>query len=301
MAILVCQALEHSRKLFKTHGHFLENHRFSLGILVKQWAMKNLILISLFSMSILGCSFPLEQVGLFKTGAGLPEVNAFSNDALITFEVVQERSLKTCNQCHEFTKTSDKVIANQGEILARINTSGSGLMPPPSKGYRPLTDCEKQILVTWLDDQKVGRTSPKISELSFCATQTTEPAPQPQPQPSASPTATPVPEVVDFATLEVSFANLRKHILEAKCLRCHTPQESDQAEGKVRTDLTTESAIQSQELLDTTVEKAVLYQVVVPGLNKLFMPPTRSGLPALTEPEVDYLKRWILSVPPSEW
>ncbi|WP_253715988.1 hypothetical protein [Bdellovibrio bacteriovorus] len=261
--------------------------------------MKKLVLISMTTLTILGCSFPMEQLGLFKTGTGLPEIKPFSNDELITFDIVKKSSLSTCTQCHEFTKTADQVIANQVDILARINTSGSGLMPPPSKGYRALTDCEKQILVTWLDDQKVGRASPKIKELTACANQTTEPAPQPQPEPK--PTATPKPEPVDFANLEVNFANLQKYILEPKCLRCHTPQAKDKEEGKVRTNLTSESEIQGQGLLDATIEKAVLYQVVVPGLNKRFMPPVRSGLPALTEPEVDYLKRWILSVPPNDW
>lgn len=243
----------------------------------------------------------MEQMGLFKTGGGLPEITPFSADALITFEVVKERSLKTCNQCHDFTKNADTVIANQVDILARINTSGSGLMPPPSKGYRALTSCEKQILVTWLDDQKVGRASPKVSELNTCASETTPPAPQPEVKPTATPAPTPTPEPVDFANLEVSYANLQKYILEPKCLRCHTPQEKDKEEGKVRTLLTSTDEIQGQGLLSETIEKAVLYQVVMPGLNKRFMPPVRSGIPALTEGEVEYLKRWILSVPANDW
>lgn len=256
--------------------------------------MKKLVLVSVTTLGILGCSFPMEQVGLFKTGAKLPEVSVFSGDPTpITFNVVLERPLKTCAQCHkEEFNTAAKVLRNQNNILDRVNRTGAGVMPPANRGLKALTDCEKQILVTWLDDQKVGRASPKVNELAACGKAPSE---------EVKPTPTPPAEVVDFANLEVSFANLQKYILEPKCLRCHTPQAKDKEEGKVRTSLMSESEIQAQGLLDTTIEKAVLYQVVMPGLNKRFMPPVRSGLPALTEPEVDYLKRWILSVPQNDW
>lgn len=252
--------------------------------------MKKLILVSMTTLSILGCSFPLEQMGLFKTGNGLPEVTVFANDTPIDFSLVQDRSLKSCAECHDFTKNADQVIANQNEILARINMNGPGMMPPAGKG-RALTECEKQILVTWLDDQKVGRSSSKFSDLSACAAPTDETIPEPTPSPSPTPE-----EAVDFAALELNYVNLAKYILEPKCLRCHTP-----VEGKAKTVLTSTSEIQGQELIASTAEASKLYQVVIPGLNKRFMPPPKSGIPALTAEEADYLKRWILSVPPDEF
>lgn len=235
----------------------------------------------------------MEQVGFFKGGA-LPDISTLgADDVQITFDVVLGRSLNTCATCHnsEF-QTAEKVLQRQDEILDRINRTGSGAMPPPNKGYKSLNSCQKQILVTWLDDQKVGRTSPSIKTLSACgdgqSTEDLKPRPTPSPE---------KPEV-DFATLEVNFANLKKEILEPKCLRCHLPSED---KTKIKTILETSSDIEAQELISDTAEKSILYQVVIPGLNKRFMPPPQSGIPALTQAEADYLKRWIESVPPSEF
>lgn len=241
----------------------------------------------------------MEQAGLFKgQKIEVPKVTDLeANNIEITFDVLQSRSLKTCGDCHQgWARSPDKVLAKQNEILARVNARDASIMPQTSKGYRPLTECEKQILVTWFDDQKVGRSSPKISTLSACGGDSsgnsdTEPTLIPQPTPNP----TPDKPQVDFSTLELSFANLKKEILEPKCLRCHVP-----VDGKDNTILESLSAIQGQELVSATAEKSVLYQVVIPGMNKRFMPPPKSGNPPLTAEEADYLKRWIESLPPND-
>lgn len=93
----------------------------------------------------------------------------------------------------------------------------------------------------------------------------------------------------DFKNLEVSFANLTKEILAPKCLSCHTTETAK------KTVLEDTEHIEMKGLLKETAEDSVLYQVCVPGMNKRFMPPKKSGIPALTEDELEYLKKWIES------
>lgn len=275
-------------------------------------AMKKLGFLYVTSLFVLGCSFPMEQVGLFKNGkVAVPEVGGFEADNTeLSFQVLSERSLNSCAECHGFVKTPENFAKRKQKIIERIYGIGGELMPPPSKGYSELTECQKKMIETYFDDQASSRSAAKIKDIPACSNGA--PTPEVKPEPTPAPTATPTPDVtptpapvptptpepvvaVDFKTLELSFENLQKQILEPKCMKCHR-------EATARaTILETVTGMQMQELIGKTAEESPLYQVVIKGMNKRFMPPPQSGLAPLTADEADYLKRWIESVPPSEF
>jgi uncharacterized membrane protein len=238
--------------------------------------MKLMALISiLFTLSVLsGCGYPMELLGVYKSSDGLPggfNAGAFA-EKTVDFEVLKVTALDSCLHCHtsggKSMNTPEKLIALKTEILASIQ---DGSMPPKSSGYKPLGDCEKQILETWLEDQTQSRApSRKVGELSKCA--------------DAAPAKPKAP--TDFAALELSFENLTKEILAPKCLSCHTDETAK------KTVLDQYSLLGAQKLLADTAEDSMLYKVTV-GTAKRFMPPKNKGIDPLTDAEKDYLKRWI--------
>lgn len=236
---------------------------------------KHFVFLAILGLPLVGCSYPMEELGLFKTG-GL-EVKGFSKfqNEKVSFDVVKSTALSTCLECHtsggRSMNTAEKVLAQKDAILGAIN---KGSMPPRSAGYKPLTACEKQILETWIDDQVRSRSDvQKVGELSNCGDAE---APVQKPE-------------TDLATLELSFENLKKEILGPKCMVCHSTETAK------RTILETVADLHKHKLLAATAEESVLYQVTVPGMNKRFMPPQRGNtmLAPLTEAELSYLKRWI--------
>lgn len=267
-----------------------------------------LLTIAIFLGALSGCSYALEEVGLFKTGTpqlDLLDVGTFA-ESRITFDLVKSSSLKTCQTCHSAEMdTAEKVLVQRADILAEVQSEE---MPPRSRGFQPLTACEKAILETWIEDQIQGRTEIlRVKDLAACGgtdlespkptpvpTPVPSPEPQPKPQPEPEPQPEPIPEPLppedtDLGELELSFANLKRVILEPKCLQCHTAQTAR------RTILDDLSVIEAQGLLAATAADSLLYRVTVPGLSNRPMPPRRPGLSPLTAAEVDYLKRWIES------
>lgn len=236
---------------------------------------KAMLLLFSWGLALSGCSYALEEVGIYKGDLGdVKQIGALQfSEKKINFEVVKSLSLRTCLQCHtegnKSMNTPEKVLALKDTILSEIN---DGSMPPRSSGYKPLTDCEQKVLETWIDDQLHNRTEiQKVKDLSACAG-----AEAPQEKPAT-----------DFKNLEVSFENLKTEILAPKCLSCHSVEK---AKKTVLEDL---EHINEKGLIKKTAEESVLFQVCVPGMNKRFMPPKKSGIPALTTEELDYLKRWI--------
>ncbi|KHD88141.1 MAG: hypothetical protein OM95_10210 [Bdellovibrio sp. ArHS] len=238
-----------------------------------------LIIMSAFmGLSLTGCSYALEELGVFKTdGSGIPRVGSFEafRDQPISFEVVKSTSLRTCQECHasgnRAMDTADKVLAQKDSILAAVHKES---MPPRSAGYKPLDACEKQILETWVDDQMHERTEvQKVKDLATCAN-----AQAPREKPPT-----------DFKTLELSFENLKTEIFNAKCLVCHSKETAR------RTVLDDLDLIKAKGLIKESATESILYQIVVPGMYKRFMPPQngKTSIKPLTAEETDYLKRWI--------
>lgn len=216
----------------------------------------------------------MEEVGLFKTGKnGVPDLGTLAYaDQQITFDVLKTTSLRACLECHT---TGRNAMGTQAQALAIgtsiLNEVHSDEMPPKSSGYPKLTDCEKQILETWLDDQAKSRDSVKINQLSKCA--------------GANP-----PEKIekpDINKLQVSFENLQKYILAPKCLSCH----AHDVKG-VETVLDSVDGMKEAGVLGSTAESSKIYQITLPTAKRQ-MPPAKSGLPRLTDDERLFLKKWL--------
>lgn len=233
---------------------------------------------ALMGLSLTGCSYALEELGLFKTdGSGLPQIGSFAafRDQSVSFEVVKATSLRTCQECHasgsRAMDTAAKVLAQKDSILGAVQRE---TMPPRSAGYKALNACEKQILETWLDDQTHDRKDvQKVKDLAACAD-----AEAPKEKPAT-----------DFKALELSFENLKAEIFNAKCMVCHSKETAK------RTVLDDLQVIKEKGLIKESAADSVLYQIVVPGMYKRFMPPQNGkyGIKPLTPEETDYLKRWI--------
>lgn len=236
-------------------------------------------LLAFFSILIalstfIGCGYPMEMLGVYKVTDRLPggfNAGAFA-DKPVDFEVLKVTTLSSCLNCHTTgsysMNTPEKAMGLKSEILESIQ---QGTMPPRSSGYKQLSECEKQILETWFDDQIQTRApSRKVGELSKCS--------------NVAP-AKPKPPT-DFATLELTWANLTAEILAPKCLSCHTEENAR------KTVLEQYSLLNAQGLLAETADDSMLYKVTV-GTAKRFMPPKNKGIDPLTDAEKDYLKRWI--------
>ncbi|WP_374030119.1 hypothetical protein [Bdellovibrio bacteriovorus] len=237
---------------------------------------KKSLLFLVFSVLLAGgCSYPLQELGLYKTdGAGIPGLGSLQTKA-VNFETVKLTAMRTCLECHtsgsRSMDTAEEVLVQKESILSAVHKES---MPPRSSGYKPLTACEKQILETWIEDQTHERKSTqKVGQLAACAGVE---APKEKPK-------------TDLKSLELSFANLQAEIFGPKCMACHSQERAK------RTVLEDVNVIREKGFLKEKAEDSILYQIVVPGLYKRFMPPQNGkyGIAPLTADEVDYLKRWI--------
>ncbi|WP_340597017.1 hypothetical protein [Bdellovibrio sp. GT3] len=230
---------------------------------MKTWGLFLQTIVVTFALS--GCGYALEEMGLFKAGEIIlktPKVNEFS-ESLIDYYVVSNTALKTCLDCHSskapILDSEAKVYEYREDIMATVET---GDMPPQRKGYKPLTECELQILRSYFDNKTNQRPPQRVKELSACA-DIPAPAPTATPSPTASPIppAPPMPPVPpappappgppgpptppgpppapgeptpappeapvpnpqpDLGQLELSYKNLRMAFYDAKCLNCHS-------------------------------------------------------------------------------
>jgi Planctomycete cytochrome C. len=236
--------------------------------------MKNAgILITFLVLStVLGCTYPMADLGLYKLNDSPKKSFA---DSIVSFEVVSQTSLRTCLECHSggshSMRTAESVLAQKKEILDSVY---SGQMPPKTSAYPQLTACEKMILETWMEDQSANRSgSLRVNQLSACGNLE---APKPTPK-------------TDFATLPLTFENLKSEILAKKCYSCHT-SESHGYEYKLEN---LDSIIDYELVKAGAPDESSIYNVLIPGRTDSFMPKPSSGRAPLTPEEVDFVKRWI--------
>lgn len=158
---------------------------------MKTWGL--LLQSILIAVSLSGCGYAMEEMGLFKTGEIIlkaPKINEFS-ESLIDYYIVSKTSLKTCMDCHSskapILDTEEKVYNLRDDIMATVE---AGDMPPRRKGYEPLTACELKILQAYFDNKTNNRAAQRVKEIPECNS-ATQPAPAPTAQPA--PTVTPSP------------------------------------------------------------------------------------------------------------
>lgn len=239
--------------------------------MIESPSMKNQIAsLSFFILGLTACSVPFDDLKI--TGSGDAPLFNFQQ-ASVNFKTVQETSLSSCLRCHAGGKLDLRdpqvVIDSREKILKSITT---GSMPPRSSGLKSLSPCETEILQTWIEDQLVQRkSSATVAELSKCGNFKKAPAEKP----------------VDISKLEPTFANVKTHIFAMKCLECH---QEGKAKGK--TNLETMEYIEAKGLITPFYEQSKLY-IRTHRRGKGQMPPVQSGIPVLTDVEMDLLKRWL--------
>ncbi len=237
--------------------------------------IQRVFLFIFLSLMISACSYPMEQLGFFKTSV-LGKISTLSQfgDKNVDFSVVKSTALSTCLECHSAGKramaTEELAFEQRTEILETIR---NGSMPPKASGYQSMSECDRKILETWIDDKTQGRApAVKVRELSACGNIQ---APIQKPK-------------IDFAVLELNFENVKREIIAPKCLSCHA-KDSDGYQYALE-DL---QNIKDNDLIAGTADESDLYNVLIPGRKKYFMPPKKSGIPALSVDEADFIKRWI--------
>ena len=241
--------------------------------------MKTLSLLLPILFFLVACSVPFDDLKL--TGDGLPKLDSGPFDRsragamVINFETVKQLAIGTCVKCHaggnlDLTQAAT-VVAKRTEILGSINR---GAMPPKTSGMKSLNACEKQILETWIDDQVAGRTQPtqRVSDLSQCGDFK----------------ADPVKEPTDLTKLEPTFENVKLEILSEKCLACH-----NNVVAKKKTNLESLAAIIAKDefITNNPNDSKLVKRVLLRGQGQ--MPTVKSGIPVLTEQQVEFLRRWI--------
>ncbi|XGC79604.1 hypothetical protein ACES2L_09725 [Bdellovibrio bacteriovorus] len=243
--------------------------------------MKTFISSLVLVLSLTGCTYGLEEIGFYKTGGlKFDDIDVLKNkyaDQEVNFELVKNLPLSTCQRCHSMTD-EEKVFGMREKILATVEAE---TMPPRSGGYSPLTECEKQILRTWIDDKLHERTQLlTVKELSACG----------------NVKQSETPKGVDFKTLEVSFENLKTHIIDQKCLKCHVVGKKTVLENLEGLKASVKQILVPKDPA-SPVESTPLYRAVVPPLDNPTapprMPPARASLAPLTADEVEYLKKFI--------
>lgn len=297
---------------------------------MKTWGL--LLQSILIAVSLSGCGYAMEEMGLFKTGEIIlkaPKINEFS-ESLIDYYIVSKTSLKTCMDCHSskapILDTEEKVYNLRDDIMATVE---AGDMPPRRKGYEQLTACELKILQAYFDNKTNNRAAQRVKEIPECNS-ATQPAPTVTPSPTATatptppgppgppappkppgppgpppppappggtnPTPTPSPSPQpDLGQLELSYKNLRMAFFDAKCLSCHSElskRPKDPLLDSVARIMDAKDMYDKPIVTPRNGHDSFLYKITVPGLTDSIMPPARVNM-QLTAAEADYLKRWI--------
>lgn len=226
--------------------------------------------------SLIGCSYPMEQSGVTRNTkntqenqTNILEKQTDQSKQLVTFEFVKTSALKTCYQCH-FNKfdTEEQLMNIKELVLNRVNKDE---MPPSWSGLKPLSECEKEILQTWISNRSQSLPQASTYDLTKCAAQRSAIN----------------EDKSELLNQPLTFETLKTQILEKKCIICHNENLS---EGGVV--LETLKDLKDQDLIAKTAELSLLYKKILSNAKRS-MPPASSGIAKLTEEEELFLKSWI--------
>jgi hypothetical protein len=166
------------------------------------------------------------------------------------------------------------VRQNLTRILSEIKSNS---MPPARNGYSPLSDCAKQILVTWANQNAPETTDILAGSLSAC---------QNLPDaPSTGPGDKPISE------MPLTYQTLVSRILQPKCLRCHNDKSEDiEAAGVLFYPY--QEILNRPHLWETPgAESKIVHSLTNEDQDEIMPPPQDSG--PLSQDEVEFVIRWI--------
>jgi len=174
----------------------------------------------------------------------------------------------SCGSCHMNGVESGGVSLNTyAEVIGQLSTiesvvfNGSPVQMPPSG----MPDGEMQVLQQWINQG----TPDTVSTSSTTAT------------PTPIPTATPVP-----STLVPTYSSILTNVFTPKCLACH-------ASGGEASNYPLDSYSAMMAKNGLVVKGSPSSSRVVTEIESGSMPPSNSGIPAVTAAELSVIETWI--------
>jgi uncharacterized membrane protein len=207
------------------------------------------------------CSYRLDKQGASDVGVGGPTAEMM---ARVSYADVSTIFQNRCVTCHGNSGGVNlESLAGARTALARIRQSTIVEHRMPKSPGAPLGDEERMTLWAWVD---AG--APEVPANGGPAT---------PPPPSLPP-------------LEPTFDSIKSHIIDKKCLSCHSPG------GKAERD----PFVTRSDLVDSALDIVVpgdasqseIVHVLSPGARKP-MPPVDSGITPVPQEDLEVIKIWI--------
>ncbi len=232
------------------------------------------IILAFITILFLGCKY--QYGDLNKNGQNGDNNGFVDPDSIISYELIQKTTLRSCANCHSGNKQPDIVDftstkANINKIINQVLKIKA--MPPQSNGYAALSQCELKVFEKWVQMGTPDNSLEKVSSLTECINQ-----------------KPPVP-VLPIELMPLSYDTLVTHFLQKKCLTCHNP-ESDNWEAK-------EYLFYPYSEIDNNIKwwsgPGANAKIIrkINGSSDEPMPPLDSKIPAATPQEIDFIIRWI--------
>src|SRR6185312_1161255 len=178
--------------------------RFSLGA-------RSVPFLFLFALgfTLSGCNWyfaPQEQYVR-------PNEVVFSEDAPLDFAVIQQNAMNTCLHCHSGQNqptlmSYNDVHQNLQKVMDEVEQNQ---MPPAKAGFTPLSDCEKDLLRTWIKEGAPQLTATKVGHLSSCDHFIPPP---------------PI-DTTPISQLPLTYDSVEKRLFIPKCILCHNASNTD--------------------------------------------------------------------------
>ncbi len=221
--------------------------------------MRKLLKIALLIVSVSSCNYKIEKKSLNELISVSEELRRSVSYSQVKSEVFQSK----CIACHGNSGGINlESYSGAYQNLQAIKKSVFNARTMPKSPYSALSQRQSEVLLAWIE---AGGPEKPLGGGEV------EPEPEPKP-------------------IEPTYPSIRKHVLEMKCISCHTPGESA---GRI-------PLVTKQDLLDSPLDLVVpgepeesgLTIVLEPGARK-FMPPRDSGISPVTEEEKNAIRIWI--------
>jgi hypothetical protein len=224
--------------------------------------------------------FALPACNYYFTHGSSPDMKShlkLDEKSTVNAMAIQQSVLYSCTNCHFSGKRSPRLTNIEDirhNIDAVLKVVNSNTMPPAQAGFEPLSDCEKDILASWVQEGMPDQSQTLILSVGHC-----------QKNPIAPPNTT--PSILDQP---LNYQTFLATILRPKCLHCHN--------GDSGVEEASEYLLYPYEKMnshfniwgnETDAGKIV---TAVTATNEHRMPPPEDGAP-LTADEVEFIKRWI--------
>lgn len=222
------------------------------------------------ALTVTGCNDRLRK-GLGdnqQTGFGV-----LAPSTKIGWSLIQSKVLVTCFSCHSSTQQplfndSVSILSLANKIQSEVSTDQ---MPPPSRGYQPLNDCQKGLLSVWLSAGAPVEGTEIVGNVAAC-------------KGFISGGESPI------GLMPVNYQTLLTRVLQPRCLKCHNPQDKD-AGGILFYPYDVLTAAGQVERWSKPASLSKVVEMLT-KTDQDRMPPPEDGAP-LSVDELNFVKAWI--------